>query len=136
MPLTDLLVETHHEGKVLILRTITPPYQGAGTVVIVEDEYGNADKLGIYNQSDRSILSIIPEGSVVAVKEPYYKYNGENDSMICVDHPSDIIYLRFDDAIIPPKFQLNEEETDTATDWKEAGDKAFITKSFPIAALW
>lgn len=136
MPLTDLLVETHHEGKVLILRAITSPYQGAGTVVIVEDEWGNADKLGIYNQSDRSILSIIPEGSVVAVKEPYYKYNGENDCMICVDHPSDIIYLRFDDAIIPPKFQLDEEETDTADDWKQAGDKAFITRSYPIAALW
>lgn len=56
--------------------------------------------------------------------------------MICVDHPSDIIYLRFDDAIIPPKFQLDEEETDTADDWKKAGDQAFITRSYPIAALW
>jgi hypothetical protein len=136
MSLTDLLVETHHEGKLLVLRTITPPYQGAGTVVIVEDEDGNADKMGIYNQSDRSILSIIPEGSVVAVKEPYYKYNAEDDYMICVDHPSDIVYLQFDDPIIPPKFQLSEEETDTAEDWKSAGDKAFLTKSYPIAVLW
>ncbi|SPN96590.1 uncharacterized protein DNG_00112 [Cephalotrichum gorgonifer] len=135
MPLTDLLVETHHEGKILILRTITPPYQGAGTVVIVEDEFGNADKLGIYNQSDRSILSIIPEGSVVAVKEPYFKYNGENDCMICVEHPSDIIYLRFDDPIIPVKFQLGDDETDTALDWKQAGDKAFVSNSYPISAL-
>ncbi|CAI4216109.1 unnamed protein product [Parascedosporium putredinis] len=135
MRLSELLVETHHEGKILILRTVTPPYQGAGTVVIVEDEHGDADKMGIYNQSERSILSIIPEGSVVAVKEPYYKYNGQDDYMICVDHPSDIIYLKFDDAIIPEKFQLGEGETDTAADWKSAGDKAFLTKSYPISVL-
>ncbi|KEZ46367.1 TPR domain-containing protein [Scedosporium apiospermum] len=135
MRLSELAVETHHEGKILILRTITPPYQGAGTVVIVEDEHGDADKMGIYNQSDRSILSIIPEGSVIAVKEPYYKYNGQDDYMICVDHPSDIIYLKFDDPIIPEKFQLGEGETDTAADWKSAGDKAFLTKSYPISVL-
>ncbi len=37
----------------------------------------------------------------MAVKEPYYRHNGsDNDYMICVDHPSDVIFLRFTDPII------------------------------------
>ncbi|KAK8034548.1 hypothetical protein PG993_009543 [Apiospora rasikravindrae] len=91
--LKDLLVETHHEGKVLVLRTITEHYPGAGVVAIVEDETGDANKLAIYNQDEASTLSVLPEGSVVAVKEPYYQFNGDGDFMICVDHPSDIVLL-------------------------------------------
>jgi hypothetical protein len=136
MFIPDLRVEKRHEGKVLILRTITPPYHGTGTVVIVEDEQKAVDKMGIYNQSDASIVSIIPEGSVVAVKEPYYKFNGPQDYMICVDHPSDIVYLKFDDDTIPEAFRLPDGETDTPKDWKDAGDKAFLAKSLPIATLW
>ncbi len=102
MPLADLKGETHHRGQGLVVRTIAPPYRGAGTVTVVEDEYGNADKLAIYNQSEASILSNLPEGCIVAVKEPYYQHNGDDsDYMICVDHPSDVIMLRFNDPHHP-----------------------------------
>lgn len=64
------------------MRAVSPPFVGAGAVSIVEDEFGNADKLAIYNQADSSILSGVPEGCVLAVKEPYYKNNGAKDDFI------------------------------------------------------
>jgi len=123
------------------VKIISPPYVSAGSVSIVEDEFGNVDKLAIYNQGDTSILSGVPEGCFVAVKEPYYMYNtpvggGDNlDYMICVDHPSDVILLRFTDPIIPESLRLGPL-LKTADDWRTAGDKAFIEKDYPTAIFW
>ena len=118
------------------MRTITAPYISAGTISIVEDGFGNADKLAIYNQPDSSILSAVPEGCVVAVKEPYYRYNGsDSDYMICVDHPSDVILLNFADPLIPDVLRRAPLLTE-AQDWRAAGDKAFIEKDLPTAAFW
>lgn len=129
-------METHHRGQGIIVRISSPPFFGAGAISIVEDEHGNADKLAIYNQGDTSILSGVPEGCVVAVKEPYYKYNGsDNDYMICVDHPSDVILLRFTDPLIPEPLQLGSV-LKTAEDWKKAGDTAFLGKDFSTAVFW
>ncbi|KAM0566544.1 hypothetical protein D7B24_001992 [Verticillium nonalfalfae] len=134
MPLNELLVENHHEEKKLVVRTVTPPYQGAGVVTIVEDEFGNVEKLGIYNQGDSSILNAVPEGSVVLIKEPYYKFSGNHDFMICVDHPSDAILLRQgpDDELIPEVFRTGEELKE-APQWREAGDKAYMARNYPLA---
>lgn len=129
-------METHHRGQGIIVRIASPPFFGAGAISIVEDEHGNADKLAIYNQGDTSILSGVPEGCVVAVKEPYYEYNGsDNDYMICVDHPSDVILLRFTDPLIPEPLRLGSV-LKTAEDWKKAGDTAFLGKDFSTAVFW
>ncbi|KAK4098603.1 hypothetical protein N658DRAFT_488317 [Parathielavia hyrcaniae] len=135
IPLAELRPETHHRGKGIIVKVASQPFLGAGAVSIVEDEFGNADKLAIYNQADSSILSGVPEGCVVAVKEPFYKNNGaDEDFMICVDHPSDVILLRFTDPIIPEALRLGPL-LQTADDWKNAADRAFIEKDYPTAVF-
>ncbi|KAK8037995.1 hypothetical protein PG994_014762 [Apiospora phragmitis] len=133
--LKDLLVEVHHEGKVLVLRTITEHYPGAGIVAIVEDEMGDADKLAIYNQNEASTLSVLPEGSVVAIKEPYYQFNGDEDFMICVDHPSDIVMLDGRHSLVPECFRRkNERDGEEASSvWVGKGDKSFIGRELPEA---
>lgn len=134
MPLSELLVESHHLDRMIIVRTITPPYVGAGAVAIVEDEWGNAEKLAIYNQGDASVLSAVEEGSILLIKEPYYKFSGDKDFMICVDQPQDVRQLRPgpDDELIPEAFR-KEEEYQTASEWRDAGDRAFMQKNLPLA---
>ncbi|KAK8002932.1 hypothetical protein PG989_002651 [Apiospora arundinis] len=133
--LEDLLVEVHHEDKVLVLRTITEHYPGAGIVAIVEDERGDAEKLTIYNQSEASTLSSLPVGSVVAIKEPYYQFNGDGDFMICVDHPSDIVLLDDRHPLVPECFRGTSEGggEETPAAWVGKGDKSFIGRNFPEA---
>lgn len=135
MRLDELLVENHHEDKYLVLKTIAPPYMGAGTITIVEDEHGNTDKLVLYNQGSSTILQAVPEGSVILLKEPYYKFSGDDDFMLCVDHPSDAILLRHgpDDSLIPDGFKQTSQ-SEVAAEWKNAGDGAFISKNLPLAA--
>ncbi|OHE92502.1 TPR domain-containing protein [Colletotrichum orchidophilum] len=134
MRLDELLVENHHEDKYVVLRTIAPPYTGAGTITIVEDQYGSVDKMALYNQGSSTILQFIPEGSLVLVKEPYYRFGGDDDFMLCVDHPSDIMLLRQgpDDALIPKGFKA-APVFENAADWKADGDRAFISNNLPLA---
>ena len=107
-------------------------------MTLIEDENGNVDKLAMYNQADGSILSNIPEGCVVAVKEPYYKQTAEHDFIISVDHPSDVLLLRFKDPIIPARLKVGTEAamTKTAAEWRSVGDAAFIQRDFPTAVFW
>lgn len=136
IPLSELRAGTHHRGKGIIVKLISAPYVGAGAVSIAEDEFGNAARLAIYNQPDSSILSGAPEGCVVAVKEPYYRNNGAaDDFIICVDHPSDVVLLRFDDPIIPEPLRIGPL-LKTAEEWRNAGDRAFIEKDFPTSVFW
>lgn len=102
----------------------------------MEDENGEVEKLALYNHSESSIFSSLPKGCVVAVKEPYYKLNagGEEDFMICVDHPSDVLLLRYNDPIVP--LALKPDTARTVEDWKKAGDQAFLDKDFPTAIFW
>lgn len=119
----------------MIVRTISDAYRGVASVSVVEDERGGVDKLAVYNQSDSSILHNLPEGCIVDVKEPYYKCNagGDDDYMICVDQPSDVILLRFSDPLIPGRLQ--PEVRKTAEEWKKLGDQAFLMKDLPTAVF-
>lgn len=136
IPLSALRIETHHRDQFVIVKTISNAYRGVAAVSVVEDEHGEVEKLALYNHSETSILSNLPEGCIVAVKEPYYKFNAgeEDDFMICVDHPSDVLLLRYNDPIIPLALRL--ETAGTAEDWKKAGDQAFLNKGFPTAVFW
>ncbi|KZL64276.1 tpr domain-containing protein [Colletotrichum incanum] len=135
MRLDELLIENHHEDKYLVLRTLAPPYEGAGTITIVEDEHGNTDKLALYNQGSSSILHAVPESSVIVIKEPYYRFSGDDDFLLCVDHPSDVVLLRHgpDDSLIPDSFKQGPG-SQVASEWRDAGDQAFISKDLPLAA--
>lgn len=136
MPLTDLLVENHHIDNMVVVRTITPAYIGTGSVSVVEDEWGNTEKMAIYNQGDASVLAATPQGSILLIKEPYYKFASENDFMLCVDHPTDVMLLRPgpDDEFIPDAFRAPEEHNDTAS-WRDAGDQAFVQRNLPLAKI-
>jgi hypothetical protein len=134
MILSELLIETHHHGLGIIVRTVTEPYHAIGTVTVVEDECGNVDKVAINNQSETSLLANVPKGSIIAIKEPYYKYTSEDDLIICVDHPSDVILLESGDPMIPPELQLASEDSNKSPlDWRAAGDKAYLERNFSLA---
>lgn len=117
------------------MKLISKAYRGAASVSIVEDAEGNVEKLALYNQSDSSILSNPPEELVVAVKEPYYKFNGadKDDYMICVDHPCDVLLLKSNDRLIP---RALHQVRRSAEEWKLAGDNAFLARDLPTAVFW
>ncbi|TLD11868.1 hypothetical protein PspLS_11288 [Pyricularia sp. CBS 133598] len=143
--LDALRVDTHHYGKCLIVRTVALPHTGVGTTTIVEDETGAVERLVIFAYSDSSILSNVPEGCFVAIKEPFFRSPWQDEeggqlnqppgAFISIDHPSDIVLLRFNDPAIAARFGSVTPLLGSANEWKQAGDASFLQGDLATAAF-
>jgi hypothetical protein len=49
--LADLLLETYHREKMLIIRTFGHAIRISGVQIAVEDSYGHVDRLALYNDN-------------------------------------------------------------------------------------
>ncbi|KAL8936569.1 MAG: hypothetical protein Q9211_004123 [Gyalolechia sp. 1 TL-2023] len=104
----DLQLETHHRGTYLLLRAITPPSRMTAIMVVMEDENGDAIMLQLYQQEDegkRAAADIVSVGTILLVKEPYFKVMGDGEYGLRVDHLSDVVHLKKDDARMPTAWQ-------------------------------
>jgi len=129
--------KVHHQGYFLTAKTITPPYLTTQVITIIEEEGGDVAKLEINFQDPSLPDSDLPPNSTVAIKEPYFKYIGEGDYAIHVDHPSDIAILRGDDPAVSMIMEVVSKTKEiTAPEWKRAGDKAYLENNFSSAIEW
>jgi hypothetical protein len=65
------------------------------------------------------------------------KFNGEGDRVIRVDHPSDIAILRGDEPVVAMIMEVvAKTRTITPLEWKDAGDKAYLDRSYSSAVEW
>ena len=104
----DLQLETHHRGTFLLLRSITPPSRMTAIMAIMEDENGDVMMLQLYQQEDegkRAAADIVNTGTILLVKEPYFKVMGDGEYGLRVDHLSDVVQIKEDDARIPKAWQ-------------------------------
>lgn len=77
-------------------------------MAVMEDENRDIILLQLYQQEDesnRSATDIVNVGTVLLVKEPYFKVMGDGEYGIRVDHLSDVIHLKRDDSRIPRAWQ-------------------------------
>ena len=129
MLISDLRLETHHTGRVLVLRAFGHPQRMTGVQNAVEDENGNVDRIGLYN-FDTSLTPerILGRGAVIAVKEPYYKVTVDGGYTIRVDHPSDVVRLSPGDSLVPEAFAARFVEVKDAATLKAEGNAAYGKK--------
>ncbi|KAK3115056.1 hypothetical protein LTR53_005975 [Teratosphaeriaceae sp. CCFEE 6253] len=135
MLISDLLLETHHTGRVLILRTFAHPRRLQSVQNGVEDEDGNVDRLAVYN-TDPGIAHerILPRDAIIAVKEPFYKATADGGYTIRVDHPSDLVRLSGTDDLVPPRLAPGLTELDIkASKIKAQGNDAYVKKDYLTA---
>ncbi len=105
----DLQLETHHRGTYLLLRSIMPPSCMTAIIALIEDENGDVMMLQLYQQEDkdtRAATDIVNVGTILLVKEPYFKVIGDDEYGLHVDYLSDFIYLNRGNARIPKPWQL------------------------------
>jgi len=135
--LSDLKLETHHWGGYLVGKAIVDPFVYGCVISVIEDERGNCGTLTVFNQDDNLLDTLIPCDAIVAVKEPYCKFNNDNDFVIRVDHPSDIHIWRAGDDRIPGGLDaFQDKKSLTAQEWKASGDKAFLGKKYLESISW
>ncbi len=92
----DMRMEMVHKGMYLLVRICEPCFKMSGIMAVVEDLAGDVSILSIYNyirSESIDVEKLLPVGTVLAIKEPYYKYSNTNSCVIRVDSPSDVIIL-------------------------------------------
>lgn len=136
----DLLLETHHRGTYLLLRSITPPDRMTAVMAIVEDENKDALMLQLYYQeeeNERAAEEILGEGTVLIIREPYLKLMSDGDYGIRVDHLSDVIHLPMYDKRVPSCWELRPAEHNVPVNaWKAKGNEYFNKSKYHSAIEW
>lgn len=124
--LHELWLETHHRGRILIVRTFCEPIRRSAIQNAIEDVRGDVDRLSIYNlPSTTRPDRILPKSAIVAVKEPYLEATIDGGFMVRVDHPSDFVLLEPDEDLVPPQWKRSARKTVTGSQLKESGNTAF-----------
>ncbi|KAJ5120843.1 uncharacterized protein N7515_010231 [Penicillium bovifimosum] len=123
----SLCLETHHRGRYLLLRTVTPTDTLTSVMAIVEDEVGSVLMLLLYNQEQElSGAQSLREGTVLVVKEPYVKVMADGDYGIRVDHLSDVWFIPEFDDLVPLSWRERVTQADeNASTWKAKGNEHF-----------
>ncbi|TQW07067.1 glutamate-1-semialdehyde 2,1-aminomutase [Cordyceps javanica] len=102
--ISDLTLETHHRGCKILLRVCTEICRMTGLWMIAEDEYGAAISLHLQHQPEEKVISareLLRKGTILLLKEPYFKRASDGEHVLRVDHVSDIIWLQGQDVRIP-----------------------------------
>lgn len=135
--LKDLKFETHHRGSFLLLRVFCQPYRRSAVMAAVEDETGDVDRVALYHTKEAlRAFEVVPEGTVVTVKEPLYRMEEDGRYVLRVDHPSNMVVLDQHHKLCPEQWRNPEEIQMSALDWKLEGDKAFIREEYLEAHRW
>jgi len=97
-------------------------------MALFEDEMGDIVLLHLYHQEDegaRRAVDIVDVGTILLVKEPYFKVTGDGEYGLRVDHLSDVFQLEEDNFMIPDKWRLRlVEMVGTAESLKLEGNAA------------
>ena len=100
----DMRLDRTHVGKALICRTVALPLPWSSVQLVVEDSDGDLIRLSLYNCStvrDAARLDkLLPEGSVLLIKHPYYMIAVDGMPMVRCDNPANVMVLQCDDRCL------------------------------------
>ena len=129
----DLQLEKHHRGAYIVLRSVALPHRTTAIMALMEDENPDAILLYLYQQEaedTRAADKIITDGTILLVKEPYFKLMDDGEYGIRVDHPSDIIHLKHGDHRIPGAWQPKMVGNQSAGSLQIQGNIHMVEKNY------
>lgn len=86
-------------GKFLLCRSICPPFKMIAVGTVVDDPDGElCVRLSLYNfikdTSSRSLLeNHLPVGSILAIKNPWFKTTADHGLSVRCDNPADVVKI-------------------------------------------
>ena len=135
--ISEMKLETHHRGRMAIVRSLVPPNRMNAVMAIVEDAEGTAALLQVYHQPEESVVpteETLREGGIYLLKEPYFKTaNSERIYSLRVDHVGDIWELADGDDLIPVKWRKSNTIAGTSQSIRTLGNAAVSKKRWAEA---
>jgi len=144
MKLAELLMDTHHRGRRLAVKRVSPVViLAARSWTIVQDETGDeTERLEIYLHRSRHGEDVLETASSFMIKEPYFTLNDQCEATLQIDHPSDLIVCG-DEIATSSQSRVNQvnfhaEEATTkiekiARTCKDKGNAALKQEDLPLA---
>ncbi|KAI1104844.1 hypothetical protein F4804DRAFT_306049 [Jackrogersella minutella] len=142
MKIADLQIDTHHRGRRLIVKRMSPVATlAARSWTMVGDEDGETERLEVCLHKSRHGRDVLESASSFVIKEPYFTLTDQGEATIRVDHPSDLIVYREEIANSRPTFgtEANGQTQDTieagkfARICKDKGNIALEQQNLPLA---
>ena len=85
----------------------------------MEDENGDAILLQLYQQEEedtRAATDIVNIGTILIIKEPYFKVMGDGQYGLRVDHLSDVVHVKMNDDRIPKTWQPQTDKNERSAE--------------------
>lgn len=132
--ISELRLEMANEGRYVIIRVLEKGFIISGWTTVIEDHLGTVCLLGIYNYPSNELFRV---GTILIIKEPYFKIAQSGYPCIRCDCPTDIIVLKHSHPLyylakeIQWSNELAEDDEDpvmkppepkTAEGWKDRGN--------------
>jgi hypothetical protein len=102
-------------------------------IAIVEDERGDVLKIQLYQQVDedeRRATDIIDVGTMLLIKEPFFKVMGDGEYGLRVDHLSDVVTIDNADNRVPKAWRPKVTEMQNSIVLRAAGNSAMGEKEY------
>lgn len=83
-------------------------------MAVMEDENDDVLMIQLYQQDDeikRAATDIINIGTILLIKEPYFKIMADGEYGLRVDHVSDVIHIQGDNPRIPEAWKPQSMES-------------------------
>lgn len=84
------------KGKFFLCRSLVPPFKTAAIQCLVDDPLGvEAVRLSLYNYTTDSsnLLQLIPVGTIIAIKNPWFKTCSDGGYGLRVENPQNVIIV-------------------------------------------
>lgn len=137
MELCDLHVVTHHRGRVLYLRRISPVVElkASSWTVVRGASHGDAERLEVFLHKSKHGQELLNLGSEFLVKEPYFTLNNQGQPTIRIDHQSDLIISTYSDGSESWRNanSSSSSSSETACKCKEEGNAALHAQKYSRA---
>lgn len=130
MVIRQMRLGEHHRGAKVMVRVLTPPNRINALLVVVEDLEGTAVTLQLYHHPPEVVayaVDIIEMGSVLLLKDPFFKCATDGSYSLRVDHLSDVVWLEPFDARIPDLWRKPVPEV-SSEEARMRGNEAVKTK--------
>ncbi|KAG8412912.1 hypothetical protein J3458_013334 [Metarhizium acridum] len=131
-------LETLHRGTRIAVRVCTPPQRMTAIMAIVEDEEATALLLQLYHQPDELAVpaaEMLQPGTVLILKEPFFKCRTDGAYSLRVDHVSDIIWLKGTEEHIPSQWRKAKSTSNDSTSVRFEGNQAVEKSNWAGAQL-
>jgi tetratricopeptide (TPR) repeat protein len=127
-----------HTGFCLLCRILSRPVLDVGLNVLVEDTCGNVNCASLYNVQlslDVDAHCAIPQGTLLAVKEPYLKDCDDGVPYLTVESPTDIVLLHPSDELLQGT-SWYEEVSLSFEELKARGNDCYGREAYGEALQW